>query len=248
MAGHSKWANIKHRKGAQDAKRGKVFTKLIREITTAARQGPDPNANPRLRTAILAARAQNMGKDTIEKAVKRGSGNTDGMEFTEMRYEGYGPGGVAMIVDTLTDNTNRTVANVRHLFTKFGGSLGTSGCVSFMFDRKGVIAYEKVDEDELMEAALEAGAEDVEEAGDDAFEVITDPDDFETIHSALQEAGFTSPTSAEVTMRPQNSTTLDAGKAETMLKLMDALEDDDDVQHVHANFDIPDEVMEALSA
>ncbi|MGN7612059.1 YebC/PmpR family DNA-binding transcriptional regulator [Magnetococcales bacterium HHB-1] len=247
MAGHSKWANIKHRKGAQDAKRGKIFTKLIRELTSAARiGGGDISANPRLRAAITAARAQNMPKDTIDKAIKRGSGRMDGSDFQEARFEGYGPGGVAVIVDTLTDNKNRTVAEVRHCFNKFGGSMGTNGCVAFMFDKKGLFVFENVEEDEIMEAALEAGAEDVE-GEDGLFEVITDPADFSDIQTALAEAGFESPASAEIVMRPQNTTTLNESQAETMLKLMDALEDCDDVQKVHANFDISDEIMEKIS-
>ncbi|MBF0612566.1 MAG: YebC/PmpR family DNA-binding transcriptional regulator [Magnetococcales bacterium] len=246
MAGHSKWANIKHRKGAQDAKRGKIFTKLIREITVSVKHGsPDPGANPRLRAAITAARAQNMPKDTIEKAIKRGSGELDGANYEEIRYEGYGPGGVAVIVDTLTDNRQRTVADVRHLLNKNGGNLGTNGCVAFMFDRKGQLIYEGVSEDALMEAALEAGAEDIIADGDNC-EVLTDPDEFLTVQEALAAKGF-NPIEAGVVMRPQNTVGLnDERQAELMLKLMDALEDNDDVQHVYANFDIADEIMERL--
>ncbi|MBF0624121.1 MAG: YebC/PmpR family DNA-binding transcriptional regulator [Magnetococcales bacterium] len=246
MAGHSKWANIKHRKGAQDAKRGKIFTKLIREVTVSARSGGgDPEFNPRLRAAIATARAQNMPKDTIDKAVKRGAGGLDGADYQEARFEGYGPGGVAVIVDTLTDNNNRTVADVRYLFNKYGGNLGTSGCVAYLFDQKGQIVFEGGDEDSLMEAALAAGAEDVR-SEDGTFEVITDPADFNKVREALAQAGFQNPLSAQVTMIPQNTVTLDEKKAESMLKLMDLLEDNDDVQKVHANFDIPDEVMERL--
>jgi YebC/PmpR family DNA-binding regulatory protein len=248
MAGHSKWANIKFRKGAQDAKRGKAFTKLIREITIATRMGgSDHTANPRLRAALSAARAQNMPKDTMTKAVKRGTGELQGVNYDEVRFEGYGPGGVAMIVDTLTDNNTRTVANVRHLFTKHGGNLGTSGCVAFLFDNKGAITYQDVNEDVLIEAALEAGAEDIMRDGD-TFEVITDPTTFDTVLEALKTTGLPDPQTAEVTMRPQTTTTLDAEQAESMLKLMDALDDDEDVQKVYANFDIPDDILERLTA
>lgn len=248
MAGHSKWANIKVRKGAQDAKRGKIFTKLIREITTAARiGGPDPDANARLRAALLAARNQNLPKDTADKAVKRGSGDLDGENYDEVRFEGYGPGGVAVIVEALTDNNNRTVADVRHLFNKYGGNLGTSGCVSFMFDRKGQILFQDVDEDALIEAALEAGAEDVISDGE-GYEVVTDPDRFEAVREALAAAGFGDPLDSGVIMQPQNTVTLDEKTAASMLKLVDLLEDNDDVQKVHANHEIPDEVMERLEA
>ncbi|OSM01763.1 YebC/PmpR family DNA-binding transcriptional regulator [Magnetofaba australis] len=249
MAGHSKWANIKHRKGAQDAKRGKIFTKLIKEITVASRMGgSDINANPRLRAGVTAARAQNMPKDTIDKAIKRGAGELDGVDYVETRFEGYGPAGAAIIVDTLTDNNNRTVADVRHIFNKYGGNMGTSGCVAFMFDHKGQIVFdaEGIDEDELMEAALEAGAEDIVNA-DGSFEVITAPEDLSDVQEALAEAGYDKPVSAEATMRPQNTTEITEEKpAATMLKLMEMLEDNDDVQHVYANFDIPDEIMEKL--
>lgn len=247
MAGHSKWANIKIRKGAQDAKRGKIFTKLIREIVTAARiGGPEPSFNPRLRAALLAARAQNMPKDTMDKAVKRGAGAEDGTDYKEVRFEGYGPGGVAVIVDTLTDNNNRTVADVRHGFNKYGGNMGASGCVAYLFDKKGELLFQDVDEEKLMEAALEAGAEDMISA-DGECAVITAPEEFETVRDALAKAGFANPLSAEVTLRPQNTVTLnDEKQASSMLKLLDMLEDNDDVQKVHANFDIPDEIMERL--
>lgn len=245
MAGHSKWANIKIRKGAQDAKRGKIFTKLIREITTAARLGgADLSSNARLRGAVLAARAQNMPKDTMEKAIKRGAGGLDQANYEEVRYEGYGPGGVAVIVQTLTDNFNRTVADVRHAFTKVAGNLGTTGCVSYLFDSKGELIYENCDEESLMEAALEAGAEDVV-ANDGTFEVITAPDELHRVQEILAQAGF-NPVRAELTMRPQNSVTLDEKQAISMLKLMDMLEDNDDVQKVYANFEIPDEILETL--
>ncbi|MBF0460557.1 MAG: YebC/PmpR family DNA-binding transcriptional regulator [Magnetococcales bacterium] len=246
MAGHSKWANIKIRKGAQDAKRGKIFTKLIREITTAARLGGgDLAANARLRGAVLAARAQNMPKETTERAIKRGAGGLDGANYEEARYEGYGPGGVAVIVQTLTDNYNRTVADVRHAFTKFAGNLGTAGCVSYLFDNKGELIFENCDEDALIEAALEAGAEDVVSDGT-TFEVITAPDQLHAVQEVLAQAGF-NPIRAELIMRPQNSVTLDEKQASSMLKMMDMLEDNDDVQKVYANFDIPDEILERLA-
>lgn len=247
MAGHSKWANIKIRKGAQDAKRGKIFTKLIREITTAARiSGGDIAANPRLRGAVIAARAQNLPKDTIEKAIKRGSGAQDGISYEEARYEGYGPGGVAVIVQTLSDNNFRTVADVRHAFSKFGGNLGTDGCVAYLFDHKGQLFFENVQEDALMEAALEAGAEDVI-ADDSGFEVLTTAEQFQAVQERLLQSGF-EPVSASVVMRPQNSVALDEKKAVSMLKLMDMLEDNDDVQKVYANFDISDEILERLGS
>jgi YebC/PmpR family DNA-binding regulatory protein len=246
MAGHSKWANIKFRKGAQDKKRGKIFTKLIREITTAARiGGGDSDANPRLRSAIIAARQGNMPKDTIDKAVKRGSGDLDGVDYKEVRFEGYGPAGVAVLVDTLTDNNNRTVADVRHIFAKYGGNMGSAGCVAFMFDKKGQLIFENGDEDSLMEAALEAGAEDML-VEDGIFEVLTSPEEFEGVKNALAEAGFDSPTSSKLTMIPQNTTTLDEKGAESFFKFLDVLEDNDDVQNVYSNMDVPDEVMEKL--
>ncbi|MBF0422145.1 MAG: YebC/PmpR family DNA-binding transcriptional regulator [Magnetococcales bacterium] len=247
MSGHSKWANIKHRKGAQDAKRGKIFTKLIREITISARiGGGDQSANPRLRAALAAARAQNMSKDTMEKAIKRGTGEMDGVDYQEVRFEGYGPGGVAVIVDTLTDNNNRTVADIRHTFNRFGGNLGTSGCVAYMFDRKGQIIFEDFNEDVLMEAALEAGAEDVVVDGR-SCEVITDPEELETIRETLVAKKVGQVTSSGVVMRPQNTVTLDEKHAGSMLKMMDKLEDHDDVQRVSANFDVPEDVLEQLS-
>lgn len=246
MAGHSKWANIKHRKGAQDAKRGRLFTKLIREITMSAKQGADPDANPRLRAAILAARTQNLAKDTIDKAIKRGVGGLDGVNYDEVRYEGYGPGGVAVIVDCLTDNRNRTVGEVRYLFSRHGGNLGTDGCVAFMFDRKGELVYEGVDENLLMEAALEAGAEDVVASGG-GFEVVTDPDQFIQVQEALARVGFDRPVAAEMVMRPRITTVItEERQAESLLKLLDGLEDNDDVQRVSANYDIPDAVLEKL--
>ena len=248
MAGHSKWANIKHRKGAQDKKRGKVFTKLIREITVAAKLGgSDVSANPRLRIATDKARAESVPKDTIEKAVKRGAGELEGVDYEEIRYEGYGPGGAAIMVDCLTDNKNRSVADVRHAFTKFGGNLGSDGSVSFLFTHCGVISFAAGSgEDAIMEAALEAGAEDIV-TGDDGFvDVITNVQDFEAVRDALTAAGL-NPESADVTMRPSNQAQLDEGQAETMLKMLNAFDEIDDVQDVHTNADISDEILEILN-
>jgi YebC/PmpR family DNA-binding regulatory protein len=241
MAGHSKWANIKHRKGAQDAKRGKVFTKLIKEITVAAKiGGGDPDANPRLRTAVDKAKGSNMPKDTIERAIKKGCGDLDGVNYEEGTFEGYGPGGVAVLVEFMTDNRTRTVADVRHIFNKHNGSLGVNGSVAFLFDRKGLISFDtKQDFDTLFETALEAGAEDVKDEGD-AYEIITDPTSFIEVREAIAAAGLQWQT-AEVTMIPQTMVQLDGKQAEQMLKLMDKLEDNDDVQNVYANFDISDE-------
>ncbi len=246
MAGHSKWANIKHRKGAQDAKRGKVFTKLIKEITVAAKiGGSDLTSNPRLRTAVDKAKSENMPKDNIDRAIKKGSGDLDGVNYEEGTFEGYGPGGVAVIVEFMTDNRTRTVADVRHIFTKHNGNLGVSGSVSFLFERKGLIAFNtENDFDAIFEAALEAGAEDVKDEGD-AYEVITDPSDFMDVRDALGEAGLKWQT-AETTMIPQNMVQLEGKPAEQMLKMMDKLEDNDDVQNVYANFDISDEEIEKI--
>jgi len=243
MAGHSKWANIKHRKGAQDAKRGKVFTKLIKEITVATRiSGGDPDGNPRLRAALDKARQANMPRDNIDRAIKKGLGDLDGVSYEEGLFEGYGPGGVAVIVEFMTDNRTRTVADVRHTFTKYGGNLGVSGSVAFLFERKGLIAFPTTTEFEtLFEAALEAGAEDVKDEGD-VFEVITDPADFMAVRDALVTAGLQFET-AEVTMLPQTQVQLAGKQAESMLKLMDKLEDNDDVQNVYANFDIADDEL-----
>ncbi len=248
MAGHSKWANIQHRKGRQDAKRGKLFTKLIREVTIAAKLGGgDPEANPRLRAAIDSAKSQSMPKDTIERAVKRGAGGGEGENVEEIRYEGYGPGGVAVIVDCMTDNKNRTVAEVRHAFTKFGGNLGTDGSVSYLFSKVGLISYPSdSDEDILMEAALEAGAEDVISNDDGSIDIITAPDIFIDVKDALVQANH-NPESAEVTMRASTSSALDLDGAQTMIKLLDMLEDLDDVQKVYSNADIPDDVLSQLS-
>lgn len=247
MAGHSKWANIQHRKGRQDARRGRLFTKLIREITVAAKLGGgDPGANPRLRAAIDNALSNNMARDTIERAVKRGAGGEDGGDVEEIRYEGYGPGGVAVMVDTMTDNRNRTVAEVRHAFSKFGGNLGTDGSVSYMFTKVGLLSFSsEVDEGAIMEAALEGGADDIITNDDGSVDVVTDPDAFIDVRNALQTAGFESD-NAEVTMRAANNTELDNKGAESMLKLLDMLEDLDDVQKVYSNADIPDAVLEQL--
>jgi YebC/PmpR family DNA-binding regulatory protein len=247
MAGHSKWANIQHRKNAQDAKRGKLFTKLIREITVAARTGdPDPAANPRLRLAVDKALTANMTKDTIERAIKRGSGAQEGENFEEIRYEGYGPGGVAVMVDCLTDNRNRTVAEVRHAFTKAGGNLGTGGSVAYQFTKAGVLSYPAgSDEDRIMEVALEAGAEDVVTYDDGSIDVLTDPEQFEAVRDAMQAAGLGTD-QAEVTMRSANSTSLALEEAEKMVRLLDTLEELDDVQNVYSNADISEDVLAQL--
>ncbi len=243
MAGHSKWANIKHRKGAQDAKRGKIFTKLAKELTVAAKiSGGDPATNPRLRLAMDKARQANMPKDNVERAIKKGTGDLEGVNYEEGTFEGYGPGGVAVIVEFLTDNRTRTVADVRHIFNKNNGSLGVSGSVAFMFDRKGMITYgEDADMDTIFEVALEAGAEDVKDEGG-VIQVVTDPGDFETVKEALEGAELAYET-AEITMVPQTETAIEGKSAEQLMKLIDMLEDNDDVQNVHANFDISDEEM-----
>jgi len=248
MSGHSKWASIKHKKGAADAKRGKAFTKLIREITVSAKiGGGDPNGNPRLRAAIQAAKAENMPKDNIERAIKKGTGELEGTSYEEVNYEAYGPGGVAVLLDCLTDNKNRTVADLKHAFDRHGGSLGSPGCVSWMFVKKGLIVFDesKAQEEKILEIALDGGAEDVRQAGSQ-FEVVTDPVDFEKVKKAFDSSGI--PYSlAEVTMIPQNTVRLEGKKAEQMLNLMEALDDIDDISHVYANFDIPDEYLEARS-
>lgn len=245
MSGHSKWANIKHKKGAADARRGKIFTKLIKEITVAARfGGGDPNANPRLRAAILAAKAENMPKDNMERAIKKGTGELEGVNYEENTYEGYGPGGVAILIDSLTDNKNRAVSEIRHALTKHGGNMGENGCVGWMFDKKGYIVIEKgaAEEDLLMELALEAGAEDVRDDGDN-FEVITDPEGFEDVKAAIDSKEIPCVV-AEVTMVPQNLTPVEGETALKLIRLIDALEDCDDVQQVYNNADLPDDIME----
>lgn len=247
MSGHSKWSSIKHKKGAADAKRGKIFTKLIKEITVAARMGGgDPDGNPRLRSAIAVAKAENMPKENIERGIKKGTGELEGVSYEEANYEGYGPGGVAVLVDCLTDNKNRSVADIKHLFERHGGNLGEPGCVAWMFEQKGLMVFEKdkVDEEELFDLALEAGAEDVREE-ETEFEVITEPSDLESVKQAIDNAGL-SYTLAEVTKIPKNTVTVEGKKAQQTLNLMQSLEDHDDVSHVYANFDISDDVMEAL--
>ncbi len=249
MSGHSKWSTIKRKKGAVDAKRGKAFTKIIKEIMVAARMGGgDINANPRLRSAVLAGKAENMPKDNIDRAIKKGAGELEGVTYEEITYEGYGPGGVAMLVQALTDNKNRTVADVRHVFSKHNGNLGETGCVSWMFENKGLILVDKtgVEEDKLLEVALDAGALDVKDNGKE-FEVTVSPADYEKVKQKIEGAGF-KPTYSEVTMVPQSTIKLVGKEAEQMLKLMEGLEDSDDVQKVYANFDIADEEMERLSA
>ena len=249
MSGHSKWSSIKHKKGAADAKRGKIFTKLIREISVAARfGGGDPDGNPRLRTAIAAAKAENMPKDNIERAIKKGTGELEGTHYEESVCEGYGPNGVAILVEIMTDNKNRTMAEVRHAFTKYNGNIGTTGCVAWMFDKKGLIACDKgtVDEEKLMDVALEAGAEDISDEGS-TLEVITDPKDLESVKEALDKNGL-SYIFAKITMIPQNTVKLNEKEAEQTLKLVELLEDSDDVQNVHSNFDIPDDVMERIGS
>lgn len=247
MSGHSKWSSIKHKKGAADAKRGKIFTKLIKEITVAARMGGgDPDGNPRLRSAIAVAKAENMPKENIERGIKKGTGELEGVSYEEANYEGYGPGGVAVLIDCLTDNKNRTVADIKHLFERHGGNLGEPGCVAWMFEQKGLMVFEKdkVDEEVLFDLALEAGAEDVREE-ETEFEVITEPSDFESVKQAIDDAGL-SYTLAEVTKIPQNTVKVEGKKAQQTLNLMQSIEDHDDVSHVYANCDIPDDMMEAL--
>ncbi len=249
MAGHSKWANIKHRKAAQDAKRGKIFTKLIRELVVAAKMGgPVIEDNPRLRAAVDKALRNNMKKDTIEKAIARGAGQDEADNYEEIRYEGYGPGGVAIMVDCLTDNRQRTVSEVRHAFTKRGGNLGTDGSVAYLFKRVGLISFEPgVDEDALMEAAIEAGAEDVVVNDDGSVDVITAPEDYMDVLTALEAAGF-KPVQADISMEADVKAEItDPEQAQKVMALIDALEDLDDVQRVYSNVDIPDEVMEKIA-
>ena len=248
MSGHNKWSTIKHKKGAADARRGKIFTKLIKEITVAARMGGgDPAANPRLRSAVLAAKSENMPKDNIDRAIKKGTGELEGVSYEEVLYEGYGPGGAAILVESLTDNRNRAVAEIRHILNKGGGNMGSNGCVAWMFDLKGYISLDrkKVDEDLLMETVLDAGAEDVREDADE-FEVITEPENFETVKQAIEKAGIAYEM-AEVTRLPQNTTVLQGKEAEQMIRLMENLEDCDDVQKVYTNADISDEAMQGVA-
>ncbi|ABC76618.1 YebC/PmpR family DNA-binding transcriptional regulator [Syntrophus aciditrophicus] len=250
MSGHSKWSTIKRKKGAIDSKRGKIFTKIIKEITLAARLGGgDTEGNSRLRQAILAAKNENMPRDNIDRAIKKGTGEIGGGEsYEEVTYEGYGPGGVAVLVEVMTDNKNRTVAEIRHIFSKHGGNLGGNGCVSWLFEKKGSIVFDRdlIDEDALMELALEAGAEDIREE-ESQMDVITDPSMFDKVRDVLEGKGMKY-VQASIEMVPQNTIRLDEGKAEQMLKMIEKLEDNDDVQNVYANFDIPDEIMEKLSA
>ncbi len=250
MSGHSKWAGIKHRKMAQDAKRGRIFTKLIREITIAAREGGgSPEHNPRLRKAIDEARTENMPAENIKRAIQRGTGEIPGVVYEEVVYEGYGPGGVAVIVEATTDNRNRTTQEIRRIFSEHGGNLGESGCVSWIFKKKGYITVEKgkIGEDELITVTLDAGAEDVRSDDEDLYEVITLPEEFEKVKKALQEKN-TPLASTEVTFLPQTSIKLEEKKAETMLALMNALEEHEDVKNVYANFDIPKAVMEKVAS
>lgn len=249
MSGHSKWATIKHKKGAADAKRGKVFSKLIKEITVAARiGGGDPNGNARLRTVLDKARAANMPNDNITRAIKKGTGDLEGFSYDEVTFEGYGPGGVAMLVETLTDNRNRTVAELRHLFSKMGGNLGEAGCVAWMFNKRGVLTFPKgpTTEEQLMTVALDAGADDIRDE-EDLISVTTEPSSFESVKSACESSGL-KPVEASVQMVPQTTVKLGRGDAEKMLKLMDALEDHDDVQNVYANFDIESKLIEEFAA
>jgi len=249
MSGHSKWSTIKHKKGAKDAKRGKIFTKLIKEITVAARLGGgDIKANPRLRTAVLTARQNSMPADNIERAIKKGTGELEGVTYEEVTYEGYGPGGVAILVHTLTDNRVRTVAEIRNMLTKHGGNMGAAGSVGYIFTKRGLIAIERkdIDEDQVMETALEAGAEDVREAGD-LLEVLTAPETFDDVREALAKANVAT-ASAEITMIPSSTVNVSGHSAQTLLKLLELLEDHDDVQSVSSNMDIAAEELEQLSA
>lgn len=249
MSGHSKWSTIKRKKGAKDAERGRVFTRLIKEITVAARHGGgDENANPRLRSAIQAAKTANMPSKNIENAVKKGTGELPGVTYDEVVYEGYGPGGVALYIEALTDNKNRTVAEIRHILTKHGGSLGENGSVAWMFDKKGVVSIPAANttEDDLMMIVLDAGAEDIEQ-DDDVFLVKSEPANLEAVKTALEENGVAYD-SADLTLEPQNTIAVEGKQAEQLLKLLDLLEDQDDVQNLYSNFDIDDSVIEALGS
>ena len=249
MSGHSKWSSIRHKKGALDVKRGKIFSKLNKELMVAARMGGgDPTGNPRLRQAIAAAKAENMPKDNIERAIKKGTGELEGVNYDETIYEGYGPGGVAVLVEVMTDNKNRAAADIRYIFNKRGGNLGEAGCVAWMFDKRGLIVFERdqVDEDQILEVALEAGADDVI-ATEDQFEVHTDPAALERARRAFDQRQLKY-SIAEITMVPQNTVQIDnEPQANQVLKLMEAIEDSDDVQKVYANFDIPDEILQRIS-
>jgi len=247
MSGHSKWSTIKHKKGAADAKRGKLFSKLIKEITIAARVGGgDPSANARLRTVIDKARQANMPNDNITRAIKKGTGELEGVNYEEVTFEGYGPGGVAVMVETLTDNRNRTVSELRHLFSKMGGNLGEAGCVAWIFSKHGVLTFDKdVGEEKLMEVVLDAGAEDIKD-DEDMYTVVTDPTSFDAVKKACDAKGIKY-IEANLSMVPQNTVKLDRTGAEKMLKLMDALEDHDDVQNTYANFDIDSKIMEEMA-
>jgi YebC/PmpR family DNA-binding regulatory protein len=249
MSGHSKWSTIKHKKAAKDAKRGKIFTKLIKEITVAARMGGggDINSNPRLRTAVLTARSNSMPSENIERAIKKGTGELEGVAYEEVQYEGYGPGGAAIIAQVLTDNKNRTVSEIRRLFAKHGGNLGETGCVSWMFDKKGLLAVEKsqVDEEKLLEIVLDAGAEDVRDE-DDIFEIVTPPEAFEKVKERLDKEKI-AVASAQVTLVPKSTVEVDEKHVEQILKLTEELEDHDDVQSVSANFNIPTELLQKAS-
>jgi len=246
VAGHSKWANIKHKKAREDARRGKIFTKVAREIIVAARLGGgDPDSNPRLRRAIQLAKSVNMPKENIERAIKRGLGELPGETYEEVIYEGYGPGGVAILIEAITDNRNRTVSEIRTIFSRHGGSLGEAGCVAWMFERKGVITVEGVDEETLMEVAIEAGAEDVKEE-EGVFQVITAPEDLEEVRERLESGGI-SVKEAQLTYIPQSTVRVEGEKAEKLIKLLDALEKHDDVQHIYSNFDVPEEILASIS-
>lgn len=247
MSGHSKWSTIKHKKGAADAKRGKVFTRIIKEMTVAARLGGgDIEGNPRLRSAVVEAKASNMPKDNIERAIKRGTGELEGVQYEEVTYEGYGPGGVAIIVEALTDNTNRTTPEIRHTFEKHGGNFGAQGSVKFQFERKGYFAIEKsaADEDKLMEVVLEAGADDLQTDDPDVFEVYTRPESFEAVRQALEAAKIVT-VEGKIDMIPANYVALDEAKSKQVMRLLEVLDDHEDTQNVWSNFDVPQEMMES---
>ena len=246
MSGHSKWANIQHRKGRQDKKRGQLFSKLIREVTVATKYGSDPSVNPRLRAAIDKAKSQSMPKENIDRAISRGSGEEEGFNFEEVTYEGYGPGGAAILIECMTDNRNRTVAEVRHALSKFGGNLGSDGSVSYLFEKVGLMTLTAVNnKNQTMEIAIDAGAEDIESNEDGSIEIITNPTDFLNVKESLVAEGI-NPEIAEVTMRASVSVSIGVKHAESMLKLLDVLEDLDDVQAVHSNAEIPDEVLDRM--